>query len=251
LVVLQGRVIETATLGDVHVMQINDVSTSSDSVSIRGDTSIHVVGFSGNTTSTGSYSHQDAVLIARSAVKLQNGFSAFPEIDPLIIGDFTGDGTLSALDAAYVARKARGLPSLQFAKVSGESKGASSLASTLSSQFVSLASTQTQLSPLFHLSTPSAALQTVPDVAGSRSTDEAEEVSCKLPCFKHAPHQVPETIEQLASHVVLSRQRHSARTDPEYMAAVDSLFATLSMQLSGSSDLTNCDVVRATDTLST
>jgi hypothetical protein len=51
----------------------------------------------------------DAVGIARVAAELDEGFELFPRVDPRIVGDVTGDGTLSGLDASYVARASVGL----------------------------------------------------------------------------------------------------------------------------------------------
>ena len=44
------------------------------------------------------------------AVGLDTGFDEFSRIDPVLIGDVTGNGRISALDASFVARKSVGLP---------------------------------------------------------------------------------------------------------------------------------------------
>ena len=44
------------------------------------------------------------------SAELDGGFAAFPRLDPLIVGDVTGDGSVSGLDAHFVARIAVGLP---------------------------------------------------------------------------------------------------------------------------------------------
>jgi hypothetical protein len=70
------------------------------------------------------YDAEDARLIARVGVGLDSGLavdpphanpatplrSLYPLVDATIIGDVTGDGTLSALDASDLLRKAVGLP---------------------------------------------------------------------------------------------------------------------------------------------
>ena len=52
----------------------------------------------------------DASYIARVSVGLDTGFDAFDLTDPVVIGDVTGNGTLSGMDASYVARKSVYLP---------------------------------------------------------------------------------------------------------------------------------------------
>ena len=47
--------------------------------------------------------------IARIGVGLDGGFSKFPRIDPHLVGDVTGNGRLSGLDAQRVASKTAGL----------------------------------------------------------------------------------------------------------------------------------------------
>ena len=47
--------------------------------------------------------------MSRVVVALDSGFDAHDWLDPAIVGDTTGDGTLSGLDAAYVQQKAVGI----------------------------------------------------------------------------------------------------------------------------------------------
>ncbi len=39
------------------------------------------------------------------AVDLDDGFDAYPRIDPMIIADITGNGDISGLDAQRIANK--------------------------------------------------------------------------------------------------------------------------------------------------
>jgi hypothetical protein len=63
----------------------------------------------GDTTGNGAYSGLDAQRTARVIVRLDNGFEACPTIHPLVVADVTGNGGLSALDAQRIALKAVGL----------------------------------------------------------------------------------------------------------------------------------------------
>jgi hypothetical protein len=51
----------------------------------------------------------DASRIARVGVGIDSGFDPFPFTDPLIIGDITGNGAISGLDASRVAQRAVGI----------------------------------------------------------------------------------------------------------------------------------------------
>ncbi|MGE5611064.1 MAG: hypothetical protein ACM359_17575, partial [Bacillota bacterium] len=44
------------------------------------------------------------------AIGVVKGFDAFPLIDPAIVGDVTGNGSIGGLDASYVAQKSVGMP---------------------------------------------------------------------------------------------------------------------------------------------
>ncbi|MBM81165.1 MAG: hypothetical protein CMJ78_11305 [Planctomycetaceae bacterium] len=50
----------------------------------------------------------DAILTARVAFQLDSGFAADPLIDPTLLSDIDGSGTLSIIDAIALARKAFG-----------------------------------------------------------------------------------------------------------------------------------------------
>ena len=58
----------------------------------------------GDATGDGSVSSSDARLLARISVGLDAGLNAYPLTDPRIVGDVTGDGTISGLDASYVSQ---------------------------------------------------------------------------------------------------------------------------------------------------
>ncbi len=74
------------------------------------DVAIHKVAYLGDGTGNGQFSALDAAFISRVVVALDSGFDAFDWTDPLIIGDTTGDGTLSGQDASFIAQKSVGLP---------------------------------------------------------------------------------------------------------------------------------------------
>ena len=69
----------------------------------------------------------DSFYISRVSVGLDSGFYAYPLTDPLIIGDVSGEATLSGLDASYMLEKSVGesvaqipsIPSTKPASIAG------------------------------------------------------------------------------------------------------------------------------------
>ncbi len=113
--------------GSAGVLHIASVSVNGSTDYATADDAVEVVALPGDANMNGVYDDQDASLIARVAAGLDNGFAAtppwpnpvipgtttpltptatYPLIDPLILGDITGNGTISGLDASYVAEKA-------------------------------------------------------------------------------------------------------------------------------------------------
>jgi hypothetical protein len=74
-----------------------------------GDDAIHVVVYIGDTTGTGTYSSLDAQRILRVVSGLDSGFALFPLLDPAALADTTGNGSLSSLDATRILQEIVGL----------------------------------------------------------------------------------------------------------------------------------------------
>ena len=56
------------------------------------------------------YSAADALRVQRVVVRLDTGFSPYPMVDPVIVGDVNGNGRLDAADALLIQRKVVRLP---------------------------------------------------------------------------------------------------------------------------------------------
>ena len=108
----------TAPYASSNLLRIQSVHVNEGAISATGDDSVEKVAFFGNASGTGAsysvatpfvYSSYDASLIAIASVDGATdpnaGFDAYDMTDPVIIGDVTGDGTLSATDASYVAQE--------------------------------------------------------------------------------------------------------------------------------------------------
>ncbi|MCL4204327.1 MAG: cadherin domain-containing protein, partial [Pirellulaceae bacterium] len=124
LVSLVANVPRDAPYGEAHAIQITRLEVNAGALPATGDEGVHVVAFPGDANRNMRYDAEDARLIARVGVGLDSGLAVdpphadpavplrhlYPTIDASIIGDVTGDGTLSALDASDILRKAVGLP---------------------------------------------------------------------------------------------------------------------------------------------
>jgi subtilisin-like proprotein convertase family protein len=121
-VTLTAEVPGTAALNSSHLLDSTDliVTDANDAtVDATADDALHHVAFLGDTTGSGGYSGLDAQRVARVVVGLDTGFAAFPQVSPLVVGDVTGDGTLSGLDAQRIAQQTVGLDPLEIPELPG------------------------------------------------------------------------------------------------------------------------------------
>ena len=103
----------TATYGAGALLKLTNVQVNGGNVAAAGDEAVQKVAFLGDATGGQLMSvvgGLDASDIARVVVNLQSGFSAYADTDPIIIGDVSGYGFLSGLDASLVAQASVGLP---------------------------------------------------------------------------------------------------------------------------------------------
>ncbi|HNL97161.1 MAG TPA: Ig-like domain-containing protein, partial [Accumulibacter sp.] len=73
--------------------------------SVATDDALHLVGYFGDTSGNAAYSTLDGQQIQRVLVKLDAGFAAYPNVDPLLVADINGSGTLTSLDASRVLQE--------------------------------------------------------------------------------------------------------------------------------------------------
>ncbi len=94
---------------DLQDININGGSFTSGNGLAIDDAAIHVSGFIGDATGDGIYTGLDAQRISRVSVGLDPGFRQWVLVDPLIVGDVNGDNQLTGLDALQIARQAVGI----------------------------------------------------------------------------------------------------------------------------------------------
>ncbi|MCL4201429.1 MAG: cadherin repeat domain-containing protein [Pirellulaceae bacterium] len=121
---LTANVPRNAPYGEVHSIRITSLEVNAGALAATADEAVHVVAFAGDANRNMRYDAEDARLISRVGVGLDSGLAVdpphanpatplrhlYPLVDATILGDVTGDGTLSALDASDLLRKAVGLP---------------------------------------------------------------------------------------------------------------------------------------------
>ena len=89
---------------------ISNISLNGGAIAATDQDGVHVVAYLGDTTGNGGYSGLDASLIARVVANIDSGFAAFPLLDPTILADVAGRGSLTAQDASFVAQFVANIP---------------------------------------------------------------------------------------------------------------------------------------------
>ncbi len=109
LITLTADVPGSAPAGSTHILDLEILDINSATVAATADDAIHSVGYVGDATGDGTYSGLDAHHMARVGAGFDIGFVAFPLTDPAIVADVTSDGDLGDLDAQAIALKTVGL----------------------------------------------------------------------------------------------------------------------------------------------
>lgn len=100
----------SAAIGAAQIVRLENVRLNGGLIAATADAALHKVAFLADVDGNFAYTAFDAAFISRVVVGLDTGFDAFPIVDPVIVGNSSGTGSLSGLDAAYVAQKAVFLP---------------------------------------------------------------------------------------------------------------------------------------------
>ena len=96
-----SRVATTAENGSSALVGLETVVANG--ITVGGSNAVQVVASLGDTTGDGEYSPSDANLAARIAMRLDSGLVSYPVINPSLVADVSGNGTVSMLDAAMIA----------------------------------------------------------------------------------------------------------------------------------------------------
>jgi hypothetical protein len=83
------------------------------SVAAIGSDALHLVTFAGNASGSGAITSADVLDMARVVAGADAGFAAYPLVDPEVIGDLLGDGTVDGPDGALLGRYVNGVTTPQ------------------------------------------------------------------------------------------------------------------------------------------
>ena len=109
LIKLIAEVPVGAAYGGGEVLDIGNVVVNNGGITALDDDGLHLVGYFGDTTGNGAYDNPgDSQLAQRVASKLDSGFTAYPNTDPVVIADINGDGALSSVDASRLKNRSMG-----------------------------------------------------------------------------------------------------------------------------------------------
>ena len=107
---LVASVPTSAPYASKEALVIGNLAVNGSAIAATDDDGVHVVGYLGDTTGNGGYSGLDAALISRVVANIDSGFAAFPLLDPTVLADVAGRNSLTALDAAYVSQFVANIP---------------------------------------------------------------------------------------------------------------------------------------------
>jgi hypothetical protein len=109
LVRLIASVPATVPYRSSEILDISNVTINGGTLAAIGDDALHDASYIGDATGSGTYSSLDATRILRVVSGLDTGFALFTKIDPVILADVTGNGILSSLDATRLLQEVVGL----------------------------------------------------------------------------------------------------------------------------------------------
>jgi len=105
LVSLTASIPDTAEFGATRIITIDGISVNTGQMVAAADRAVLQISYLGDVDGDRLHTGFDASLIGRAVVQSDNGFAAFKNVAPLIIGGVSGSPELNGLDASWVARK--------------------------------------------------------------------------------------------------------------------------------------------------
>jgi hypothetical protein len=102
----EGTIYEEGHYGAKHLLEISEatVRIGDKETPVRADHGLHVVSYLGDASGNGAYNTADAMDIRRVLLRLDTGFGAYPTVDPVILGDASGNDILTSLDSRLMYR---------------------------------------------------------------------------------------------------------------------------------------------------
>ena len=110
LVLLDATVPSSALYGTSELLTLTNVAVNAGTIAAMATEAVHKDVYFGDSNGDSLLTSQDASLVSRNVVHLDNGFTSAPLTDPVIISNVVGNGVLTGLDASYIAQKVVHLP---------------------------------------------------------------------------------------------------------------------------------------------
>ena len=107
---LVASVPNSAPYASKEVLILGNIAVNGGAIAATDDDGVHVVAYLGDATGNGGYSGLDATLIRRVLANIDTGFAAFPLLDPTIAVDIANRGSLTSLDATYLSQYLANIP---------------------------------------------------------------------------------------------------------------------------------------------
>ncbi|MCC7081093.1 MAG: right-handed parallel beta-helix repeat-containing protein [Burkholderiales bacterium] len=107
LVIIRATVGADATYAAKQVLDLDDIAVNGMAGGASDDDGVQVVALLGDASGNRDYSTLDVQRLQRVIVRYDTGFAAFPNLDPIIIGDINGSGSLTALDVTRLLQEVR------------------------------------------------------------------------------------------------------------------------------------------------
>ena len=105
LLIVRASVGGNAAYADKQVLDLSDITVTGAAGSALDDDGVQVVALLGDSSGNRGYSTLDVQRLQRVIVRYDTGFGAYPNADPVIIGDINASGTLTALDATRLLQE--------------------------------------------------------------------------------------------------------------------------------------------------
>jgi hypothetical protein len=112
LVSLQAKVPNNAPYTSKQILDISGITVNGAAGGIDDD-GLQVVGYIGDAAGNAAYETLDIQRIQRVIAKADTGFSAYRDVDPVIVADIAPDGVLNTLDITFLQRQIAGLAPVQ------------------------------------------------------------------------------------------------------------------------------------------
>jgi Putative Ig domain len=98
-----------------HLLHLSNVLLNGGDLLVTTADALHLVAYVGDADGNGMYNSNDAMLISRTLLSTDSGFSAYPLVDPAIVADTDGYGFIPADAALQVNEAGTGLPTATLA----------------------------------------------------------------------------------------------------------------------------------------